>query len=328
LATPTAGETTKAANVDYVNNVAIAGASDATETGKGIVELATSAEAQAGTDIGSTGAYLSVRPSYIASNIQNTKFNYAADAGSTDAYAITLVPAISAYATGQIFTFKANTVNTGAATLNVNAKGAKTIKKNYNQDLENGDIAAGMFVTVIYDGTNFQMVNQQATMPTTALLSEMATFFGLTDITGTEAETLTSNGNANSVHYHLKKIGVDSFNPLNSAATKVITHNLGSIPSLIKIKYGTNLSLSSSNQSRGEGMFDGTNYALLYFIKDGSPAYNFYTSSSYIIVVDNQNSATLGWDAVIISVTSTEFTIDVVNWATAEPIFFTWEVER
>lgn len=56
LATPTAGETTKAANVAYVNAVSIAGANDATTTVKGIVEIATDAELQAGTGTGSTGA--------------------------------------------------------------------------------------------------------------------------------------------------------------------------------------------------------------------------------------------------------------------------------
>ena len=51
--------------------------------------------------------------------------------------------------------FKANTVNTGAATLNVNSLGAKTIVKGVSTTLNDGDIAAGQFCTVIYDGTNF-----------------------------------------------------------------------------------------------------------------------------------------------------------------------------
>lgn len=58
LATPTAGETTKAANIAYVNAVSIAGANDATTTVKGIVELATAAELAAGTATGATGANL------------------------------------------------------------------------------------------------------------------------------------------------------------------------------------------------------------------------------------------------------------------------------
>lgn len=84
--------------------------------------------------------------------------NYAADAGSNDTYAIT-VEGITAYATGQTFKFKANTANTGAATLNVNSLGAKTIVKNYNATLANNDILANQLVEVIYDGTNFQMIS-------------------------------------------------------------------------------------------------------------------------------------------------------------------------
>jgi hypothetical protein len=87
---------------------------------------------------------------------------YAADAGSTDAYAITLSPVPSAYYTGMVVNFKANTANTTTASLNVNGLGAKTIKKNVDSDLVTGDILAGQFCTVIYDGTNFQLINNSS----------------------------------------------------------------------------------------------------------------------------------------------------------------------
>ena len=94
---------------------------------------------------------------------QNGTAIFAADAGATDAYAITLSPAISAYTTGMIINFKANTENTGAATLNVNGLGAITIKKSVSTDLGNGDILANQLCSVIYDGTNFQMNSLLAT---------------------------------------------------------------------------------------------------------------------------------------------------------------------
>lgn len=90
--------------------------------------------------------------------------DYAADAGSTDAYAVTLAPAPTAYFTGMVVKFKANTLNTGAATLNVNSLGAKDIKKNYNTALATGDILANQLVSVIYDGTNFQMLSPSAAL--------------------------------------------------------------------------------------------------------------------------------------------------------------------
>lgn len=85
---------------------------------------------------------------------------YAADAGANDTYAITWSPAPSAYTTGTHYRFKANTANTGAATLNVNSLGAKTIKKaagGITTDLADNDIRSGQMVDVVYDGTNFQM---------------------------------------------------------------------------------------------------------------------------------------------------------------------------
>ena len=84
---------------------------------------------------------------------------YAADGGANDSYAVTLTPAPSAYTAGMIVNFKANTANTGSATINVNSLGAKTIKKNYNSDLADNDIKAGQLVSVIYDGTNFQLLS-------------------------------------------------------------------------------------------------------------------------------------------------------------------------
>lgn len=96
----------------------------------------------------------------LTNDIQNQTYVYGADSGGSDAYAITLSPVPPAYAIGQMFIFKANTANTGSATLNVNGLGAKTIKKNKDNDLEDGDIESGQFVIVIYDGTNMQMQTQ------------------------------------------------------------------------------------------------------------------------------------------------------------------------
>lgn len=89
---------------------------------------------------------------------------YAASSGGTDAYAITVTPAPDTLEAGMVFRFKADVANTGAATLNVNSKGAKTIKKNINTDLSTGDILANQIVTVIYDGTNFQLLSKPSSI--------------------------------------------------------------------------------------------------------------------------------------------------------------------
>lgn len=88
--------------------------------------------------------------------------NYAVDAGSTDDYVITLNPAISSYTTGMQITFKANTANTTAATLNVNGLGAKAIVKGVSTPLLTNDILALMYCLVVYDGTNFVLMNPRS----------------------------------------------------------------------------------------------------------------------------------------------------------------------
>lgn len=136
--------------------IANPGASDASTTVKGVVELATYTETIARTTTGGTGARLVVTPDNLTTVLT---YDYQADSVGTDSYAITCTPAPTAYTTGMRFTFRAGTANTGACSLNVNGLGAKTIKKTSNSDMETGDILANQIVEVVYDGTNFQLVS-------------------------------------------------------------------------------------------------------------------------------------------------------------------------
>lgn len=92
-----------------------------------------------------------------AGQIQDGGLTYAAATG-TDTITMSLTPAITAYVTGMVLTFKAAATNTGAVTLNVNGVGAKAIKKNVSDALVAGDITIGQIVDVSYDGTNFQLL--------------------------------------------------------------------------------------------------------------------------------------------------------------------------
>lgn len=98
----------------------------------------------------------STNPIAVGINDQGRSY-YGVDSVGTDAYAITITSPITSYTSGQTFTFKAGTSNTAAATLNVNSIGAIAIKKNGSTALSTGDILSGQIITVIYDGTNFQM---------------------------------------------------------------------------------------------------------------------------------------------------------------------------
>lgn len=88
--------------------------------------------------------------------------NYAVDAGSNDTYVAALVPAPAAYVTGRMYVFKAATANTGAASINFNSLGAKTIVKAVSTTLADNDILANMLCLIVYDGTNMVLLNPRA----------------------------------------------------------------------------------------------------------------------------------------------------------------------
>lgn len=104
-----------------------------------------------------------------------TPIDYAVDTGASNAYAIALTPALTANVTGMPIRFKAANANTGASTLNINSLGAATIKKNATTDLAANDIKAGQLVTVIYDGTYFQLVNNGQAIDRSMYTNSMAT---------------------------------------------------------------------------------------------------------------------------------------------------------
>ena len=77
----------------------------------------------------------------------------------TDTLTGTVSPALSAYATGNQFSFLVANTNTGAVTINVDGVGAKAITSTGTTALVAGDMVAGQAIEIIYDGTRFQLVN-------------------------------------------------------------------------------------------------------------------------------------------------------------------------
>lgn len=95
--------------------------------------------------------------------------------GSANAYAVTLTPAPAAYSAGMIVTFIANFTNTAAATVNVNALGAKSIFGMTAAGiaaLSGNEIKTNQVVSLIYDGTQFQLISDSAV--TTAKIIDSA----------------------------------------------------------------------------------------------------------------------------------------------------------
>lgn len=94
--------------------------------------------------------------------------NYCEPSGGTDSYGCT-IPGLPAYATGGLYSFKADVINTGTANVNFTSLGAKTIVKvagGITTTLVDGDIKAGQVVDLKYDGTNMQMQSTLGNAPT------------------------------------------------------------------------------------------------------------------------------------------------------------------
>ena len=86
-------------------------------------------------------------------------FYVGTDAGANDSYTITASPVPGSYTNGMIVIFRANTTNTTGCSINVNGLGVRNIVKRVNTTTATGDILALMWCTLVYDGTNFVIMN-------------------------------------------------------------------------------------------------------------------------------------------------------------------------
>lgn len=80
----------------------------------------------------------------------------------TDTYTGSVTPALTAYAAGNTFSFVVPNTNTGACTINIDAVGAKAITRDGSTALVAGDLVANTVVTIVYDGTRFQVLNSNS----------------------------------------------------------------------------------------------------------------------------------------------------------------------
>jgi len=85
---------------------------------------------------------------------------YGVTGGSGNAYTVTLSPAPNAYVDGMGVVIRANRDNTGAATLNVNGLGARSIKRANGLDVAAGMLKAGGIYTVRYNASTGNFILQ------------------------------------------------------------------------------------------------------------------------------------------------------------------------
>ncbi len=302
----------------YADALTFAGAPNASTSVKGIVQEATTGQVNSGTDTGSTGAKLFASPADLAASIyglqlpssgqksalastttpsasnkyisqsdfQKNAENTGTTSGSSNTYAFTSSPAIAAYTAGMVFTLKANFTNTSTSTLNVSGLGAITIKKgDGTANIVSGDIVSGMEFTVVYDGTNFQLLSPVGNAPT-------------------RQDSYTS--------------GIVTLT--NSTTTQNIAHGLGFIPKYIRMTQ-----LGGGSMPTFIGTYNGTLTNTTYVVTSGSSGWAALAGTSttnFVFSNDGSNAAnqlvgTVTFDAtnIILSlVRSGAGTAPVVLW--------------
>lgn len=180
--------------------------------------------------IGQQGTQIDTNTEYVAyglaagewklpANTQVQSDTYAVATG-TDTYAITLIPALAAYAAGNSFKVLFTNGNTTASTINVNALGAKAIKKNASVALVAGDIIAGKEYILTYDGTNFQIESNDSQVKNVQVSADK---YAVASGTNTYAITLSPAPAA----YAAGNIYNVTFTNANTAASTINVNTLG-----------------------------------------------------------------------------------------------------
>jgi len=219
--------------------------------------------------------------------------DYAVSTGSANAYVLTLSPALDAFINGMPIIFKANFTNTGAATININGLGAKTMKKNFNQDLVADDIQSGQIVMAIYDGTNFQVLlvknnffyaadtgaaNAYAAAYTPALTAH---------VIGLPLRFLSAHVNTGASTFAVNALAVVAIKRLDGTALQA-----GDIPSggMITVVYdGTNYQLESVLPSASTGAYSSVRQTVLGGPVDTSGLPSFFPASASGLNLASQN---------------------------------------
>jgi hypothetical protein len=131
----------------------------------------------------------------LTSQVQDGAFNFGITTGTANAYAVSVVPAITAYADGMPIAFKTSVASsgTGQTTLNVNGLGAKRIVKNGSLDLVANDFQANVIYEVRY---NSQTDTFNIVLDTTPPVSSNTVSGTISIATRAEAKARTDNTKA------------------------------------------------------------------------------------------------------------------------------------
>lgn len=143
------------------------------------------------------------RDEYLAmGQFQDSSGIFVTTTGSADTYVAGASPAITAYAAGQRFLIKINATNTGASTINFNSVGAQTLVKSGAVAMEANELVVDRIYTIVYDGTNFQVMNP--TPQPVIVTGANSTANGNEVPLDSQTLSKTTNGDITGVQYELQ----------------------------------------------------------------------------------------------------------------------------
>lgn len=171
-----------------------------------------------------------------------------ASVAGTDTITATATPDLTAYSTGMLLFFTPANNNTAASTVNVDALGAKSIVKGDGTALMAGDLQASTIHSIMYDGTNFVLLNPVASTARYDAATSNFTgtlqyggievgYRGLSrrDVTTTDSTAATDAGKA------IRFTGANTFTFTLDADTAT-----DSLVTLVNVKSGGTLTIAAS----------------------------------------------------------------------------------
>jgi hypothetical protein len=244
---------------------------------------------------------------------QSDATKYLASVAGTNTITGSLNPAITAYAAGQTFRFVAAASNTGAVTININSLGAKAITKEGATALSAGDILINALYEIVYDGTQFQLVNSSidwngGTVTGATTFSADVTMSGATmkwvkgaDVASATALPLITDGNyfdvtGTTTITSFNSVGVGTWVTLHFDGALTLTHHATNLI----LPGGANITTAAGDEAIFIEYASGTYRCVSYTKASGFAVISSYGSSSV--------STTTGGTAI-------EFTSVIPTWA-------------
>jgi hypothetical protein len=203
-----------------------------------------------------------------ALNLQGSKYEtqyglrtFATSTTAADTYTASLSPAITTYGSGGLLIkVKFTNANTGAATININSLGAKSMVHTDGSALIAGDIPAGGTAVLQYNGTDFNLINPINIVLSAVTASKVAWWDANKKLTFVDYASQSDAITGTDATKPLTSIGLESKRSIKStsvsnSATGSTNIDCGSKQE-VKVIYNTtvtgNITITKSNDSNLE----------------------------------------------------------------------------